>query len=168
MSHEPIVSPHHSADVSNYRWYPCNHDGHIGRSIDRDDGSRRSLYLHQHVWQLEHGTLPAKGLTIDHIDRNPSNNCIENLRPATPRLQGLNANRGGTKELPRGVSRAGRRFRAQVSGPDGKPRRFGPFNTVAEAEAAYQSALADAIAEEEQRSWELFEKQKKEINSNGE
>ncbi len=40
----------------------------------------RSIYkLHRIVWALHYGTDPAN-LEIDHIDRNTSNNRIDNLR----------------------------------------------------------------------------------------
>ena len=35
---------------------------------------------HRLVWLVEHGTFPVKNL--DHIDRNPRNNTISNLREA--------------------------------------------------------------------------------------
>jgi hypothetical protein len=41
---------------------------------------------HNIIWELHNGRIP-KGMTVDHIDRNPSNNKIENLRLATPSSQ---------------------------------------------------------------------------------
>lgn len=56
----------------------------------RIDG--KSYRLHRLVYLYHHGILPEY---IDHIDGNPSNNLIENLRPATLRENGLNR----TKQL---------------------------------------------------------------------
>lgn len=47
---------------------------------------------HAIVWELHNGAIPD-GLEVDHIDGNPSNDLIENLRLATCELQAFN--RGG-------------------------------------------------------------------------
>lgn len=44
--------------------------------------------VHRAIFLLHHGYLPK---LIDHIDRNPSNNKIENLRAANKRINALNA-----------------------------------------------------------------------------
>jgi hypothetical protein len=57
--------------------------------------------LHRLVFLARHGHLPAE---IDHIDGNPANNRVENLRPVT-RTQNLwnsrrrNANTSGVKNV---------------------------------------------------------------------
>lgn len=49
---------------------------------------KRWWLAHRLAWAFEYGELP-KG-HIDHIDRNPSNNRIENLRVVTPRENAQN------------------------------------------------------------------------------
>ena len=39
-------------------------------------------YVHRLIWEILFGEIPA-GICIDHIDRNPSNNKIDNLRLVT-------------------------------------------------------------------------------------
>jgi hypothetical protein len=41
----------------------------------------KKYYVHRSIYLMMNGTLPD--CVIDHIDRNPMNNKIENLRPAT-------------------------------------------------------------------------------------
>jgi hypothetical protein len=149
------VSPHHSADVAKHKWYPCNHDGHIGRGVKREDGKWRVQYLHQFVWVLEHGRLPAAPMSIDHSNNDPSDNRIDNLRPATKRLQCLNRGKAEVV-LPKGVKQAGTKYAARLDG-----RVIGRFDTVDEASIAYQSALEAAIEDEVKKSWELFHKEEK-------
>ena len=51
--------------------------GYIAVSVNR------TLYLaHRLIWMWHNGDIP-EGFQIDHIDRNPSNNNIENLRIVT-------------------------------------------------------------------------------------
>lgn len=44
---------------------------------------------HSLVWNFHYGTIP-KGMTVDHKDKNPLNNKIENLRLATSSQQCIN------------------------------------------------------------------------------
>jgi hypothetical protein len=60
-------------------------DGYFKLRVD----NRVPAYLHRLIWVYHHGVIP-KGKLIDHTDRNPLNNCIENLRLATPAENQLN------------------------------------------------------------------------------
>ena len=44
----------------------------------RFDGTRHMIKLHRLVWVLVYGRFPKQ---IDHINGNPKDNRIENLRP---------------------------------------------------------------------------------------
>ena len=79
------------------------------------NGKKTSLYLHQ----LLMGEVPLGYANIDHIDRNPLNNCRTNLRFATQREQNINQgmksnNTSGVK----GVSwfKARNKWLAQIDG----------------------------------------------------
>ena len=74
----------------------------------------RGYLLHRIIFGLHHGWLPHE---IDHIDRNPQNNSIENLRASSPILnatnRGLSVN-STTGYL--GVVRQGNGYQAQSCG----------------------------------------------------
>jgi hypothetical protein len=53
-------------------------------------------YLHRLIFLMHHGYLPK---LIDHIDGNPSNNRIENLRAATVSQNGCNRNAAKKNKL---------------------------------------------------------------------
>ena len=51
------------------------------------EGRPRNFMVHRAVFLLTHGYLPVM---IDHIDRDPTNNNINNLRPTNPSLNATN------------------------------------------------------------------------------
>lgn len=101
--------------------------------------------LHRLIFLWHHGYLP---LTVDHIDRNPGNNRIENLREATLAEQARNCKahtgRGDSSQW-KGVSYHAkkRNWRAYVQA-DGKPTYLGSFAAEADAALAYNFAAAEA------------------------
>ena len=66
--------------------------------------TRHMVLIHRKVWELEYG-LPVPKI-LDHINRNILDNRVENLRAATPTLNGLNktdSGRARKRDLPMGV-----------------------------------------------------------------
>lgn len=96
---------------------------------------------HRIVWLLEHGAFPAEDLVIDHINRNRSDNRIENLRAVPQVLNAHNivkAKKNSTTGL-LGVHRNKKRFSAGLY-VDHKPKHLGTFDTPEQAHAAYVEA----------------------------
>lgn len=59
--------------------------------------SDKKLRLHREVWKYHNGKIP-KGCVIDHIDRDVSNNQIENLRLATYSMNNRNVSEETTRK----------------------------------------------------------------------
>lgn len=91
---------------------------------------------HRLAWLYVHGVLPDGD--IDHIDGNPSNNAIENLREASEstNLQNQRKAHKSNKTGFLGVCRSQGRYAARIR-VDGKELWLGRFDTPIEAHAAY-------------------------------
>lgn len=97
------------------------------------------LYLaHRLIFLYHHGYLPD---FVDHIDRNPLNNKIENLRAATKRQNCQN------KVQPKGISNVKgitfavrlKKWRARIK-TETKRIHLGYFNTIEEATVVMREA----------------------------
>lgn len=85
---------------------------------------------------------------IDHIDRNPSNSDLSNLRWCT-HSNNL-ANRPGWEErkydLPRNVYKHGNKYRVSVK-QGYKLKHYGTFATIAQAEELARKVVKDVFVE---------------------
>tara|TARA_A100001201_G_scaffold126849_1_gene111399 strand:+ start:86 stop:577 length:492 start_codon:yes stop_codon:yes gene_type:complete len=95
-----------------------------------------SYTKHRLVYQYHHGNLTEEDI-IDHIDRDPGNNSIENLRIVSKSINNLNSglpkhNTHGYK----GVSKNGNRFMARIM-INGNFEYLGAYDTLEEAHQAY-------------------------------
>jgi hypothetical protein len=97
--------------------------------------------LHRLVWIYHNGDIP-NGMIVDHIDRNPSNNRIENLRLASRSLNAYNSKLSisNTSGI-RGVSfvTSENKWRAGIS-VNGKQIILGEFHTIEEATISRKEA----------------------------
>lgn len=98
---------------------------------------------HRLAWFYAHGRWPSH--MIDHVDGNPLNNAISNLREAT--MQQNQANRRpkpGTISGLKGVTKPARspKWLAKVR-LNGRDIRIGRFDTKEEAAAAYHRAAVE-------------------------
>jgi len=91
--------------------------------------NRKMLCLHRLIYIFHNGE-PPEGYDIDHINRNPIDNRIENLRACTRSLNTCNSKpRIGCKSGVRGISiRNTGKFAVMVCG-----KYLGQFDTIDEA-----------------------------------
>jgi len=92
-----------------------------------------SFFLHRYILNYA-GELP-----IDHIDRNPRNNCKSNLRIVEPWVNNLNSKLHSTNTSGhKGVYKTAiGKYSARISVKD-RSRHLGTFNTLEEAVKARQ------------------------------
>jgi len=105
---------------------------------------------HRLAWIFVNG-LTIGGAEIDHIDGNPANNAIKNLRLATSSQQKQNKrvqsnNRSGLKGAYYHACRKGKKWRSQIKVVN-ELKFLGYFDTAEEAHAAYQKAAAHHFGE---------------------
>ncbi len=106
-------------------------DGRINICVDC-----RLYRAHRLAWLWTNGEMP-KG-DIDHIDGNPQNNRISNLRDVSRsvNMQNQRRARSDSKTGLLGVQVHGKRFRAEIATPNGRVG-LGTFNTPQEAHSVY-------------------------------
>ena len=135
--------------------------GLVAGSAGIDSGGKRyrgivigyrgaDYYAHRIIWEMHYGTIP-EGMMIDHINRNPLDNRLENIRLATREQNYFNMGRSSRNTSGiKGVHFAKSKglWRAEIRAFN-KVRSLGYFRTkglaaVARAKAAmrYHGAFA--------------------------
>lgn len=96
------------------------------------------------IWAIVYGIDPGR-LMVDHIDGNPANDRLNNLRLATASQNTANS-RALRRALPKGVYARGGRFQAEVR--TGSQRKYlGTFDTAEAAALAYKAAARSTFGE---------------------
>jgi hypothetical protein len=124
-----------------HKWWNCKFAGKIAGSGSSDRNNQRRLCFshirikaHRAAWMLIHGK-PVPDI-LDHIDGDPTNNRIANLRPATHTQNVANSKGRNGKSGVKGVSIRTRgrstRFLAHI-GSGNSYRALGYFATLEEA-----------------------------------
>lgn len=134
-------------------------EGHPGCMAGKEAGGMRSdnqcarvsldrtrFKVHRLIWFYVHGAWPRE---IDHIDRNPANNSINNLRVASrgqnmQNSKTLSTNRAGLKGAHFKKDR--QNFVSRIC-LNGKQMHLGCFDTAEEAHAAYCAAARQHFGE---------------------
>lgn len=128
--------------------------GEVAGTINRSLNCRQVCvnyqvqYVHRLIWIYAHGPIPAS-MSIDHINGDPTDNRLVNLRLAT-HLQNMRNVKRPTHNTSgyKGVSwhRRDRRWRAQIK--TGKVTKFlGNFTSKEEAASAYNMAAQRMFGE---------------------
>jgi len=108
--------------------------GYLQANGYRRIGINRKIYYGHRLIYMYHNGETTSDLQIDHIDRNRSNNNIENLRPVTKQENDFNRNAKGYY-----FNKASKKFKAQIK-LNGKQTHLGYFDTAKEARATYLKA----------------------------
>lgn len=108
----------------------------------------KRVLAHRIAWAIENGSWPRN--EIDHIDANPANNAIYNLREATSSQNKRNVrlskrNTTGFKGVTRNTG-CRLPFKATIY-VNGKNRVIGSFRTAEEAHVAYCNAAKQHYGE---------------------
>ena len=99
---------------------------------------KKAIYTHRAIFLFHHGYLPE---TIDHIDGNPSNNAIENLRAATQAQNNRNRRPTPKKYGQLGMTLVQGKYWTPQLRVDGKKFYLGCFKNLEDAKAAYKNAV---------------------------
>lgn len=147
LAHEYLVRRlSYDPDTGTFTWRIKPRGAKRGQAVGGLDGKgywrislENSRYLaHRLAWFYVHGEWPQA--EIDHINHNPLDNRIANLRPAT-RSQNASNTRGWSKTGLKGIGFHPKngKWAARIA-RDGKRVSLGYFNTAEEAHAAYAAA----------------------------
>jgi len=127
-----------------FRWKT----GKIAGGLDKD-GYRRIKIAGKYyrggrlAWFYVYGFWPPQ--TIDHRDRNKTNNAIDNLRLATQAQQGQNRGAFGATGL-KGVTRTHKKWVARIR-ISGKLVYLGTFDDPVAAYIAYETKAVEIFGE---------------------
>ena len=133
------VSPEDYEELNKYSWYLTSH-GYVMRRETIAPNKSKLLYMHRAVMR------PEKGMLVDHIDNDRTNNTRDNLRVCNPRQNVGNARTKVGVSGYRGVSPRGIGGVAAIHNDDRK-RHLGSFATKEAAARRYDKAALEWFGE---------------------
>lgn len=98
--------------VSKFKWR-LSGNGYVKHVFYYVDANgilkQKTIYLHRFIYSLHNSKIP-KRLFVDHVDRNPLNNQLDNLRLATQRQNSRNnstpvTNNSGYRNVSKRISK---------------------------------------------------------------
>jgi hypothetical protein len=122
-----------------------NFDSGRYKHIGLTNGKQKLFLVHRLVYQ-HFGKDWNPELTIDHIDGNPQNNHISNLRMATRQQQNFNKGIRKSNLGVKGVLKVGDKYCARIA-IDKKRIFLGYFKTIEEASNVYQTKAKELYGE---------------------
>lgn len=142
----------HFANARAEKIFNTSHAGNEAGRVDKN--GRRAVkvfakyqYVHRVIWAMNRGDVPK---IIDHVDGNPLNNSLDNLRPATHSQNMANSKprkrMAGQLGVPRGVFKMkSGRYKAVLCNL-GKITHLGCFATAEEAAYVRNKAAVNTHA----------------------
>lgn len=130
---EAIVDDHLFDDLNSYNWHASGVEGRPARRLKADP--RKIIFLYHQVLHILPWVMSKQGLVIDHLDGNPLNNQLNNLRICSQKENMRNTFRYGFRE---GISydSTHNKYKAYIDQPDTPRINIGTFLTVEEAKNA--------------------------------
>lgn len=120
-----------------HTYYNKDRDGYIRVRV-----LGREYRAHRIIWEMFYGPIPDN-MFIDHIDRDTTNNKIENLRLATKQQNNHNRGNISGRVLPKGVTKVGNKYRVRIM-YNGKYYDLGTYDDMDEAGTCYKES-SDAL-----------------------
>ena len=145
-----LVDERFADELRKHRWH-CDSDGYARHDIycGMQDGKQkaRHVYIHNEVWRLAGRTIPA-GQELDHINGDPLDNRIENLRVVTHQQNSCNRKSQCGSSRYKGACwhKAKGKWHASIM-HNGKRIHLGYFANEIEAAKAYDTAARRLFGE---------------------
>lgn len=135
-----IVDDERYEELNEYNWYAAGADYRPARRLK--GGPRKLIYMYHQILHVLPWVMSKMGKVVDHIDGNPLNNRLENLRIVTQHENIMNDH---THRDRIGICFATNenKFKAYLDRPLQKRIWLGTFVTREEAAAALQQAKVD-------------------------
>lgn len=146
LDYDPETGRFSWRSPTSFKMRPGDPAGYMAQGYVRIRVKYRKYLAHRLAWLYVHGEWP-KGM-LDHANRNPADNRIENLRQANFSTNAANAVFSKVSTLPRGVRKAATegRWMAQIK-VNGKVRHLGTYGSQQEAAEAYRKGAIEAFGE---------------------
>lgn len=134
---ETIVDDELYEDLNQYNWYASGYSPRPARRLRV--GPRKVICIYHQILHVLPWVLNSMNLVVDHIDRNPLNNQLSNLRITSQKVNMRNTDRH--------VFRIGvcfdntwKKYKAYIDQPDIPRINVGTYKTEEEAYTALELA----------------------------